>query len=151
MRIYLPATPDELASAPAATHAHAVTSDLMAAVPDEDEEGLEVIAFLAAADDSVRLHADRGADVGRALRVVLAADVPGGTVTPEDGDLPSFVRLDAPVEWDEVAAIHVDEESAEEEVRRAAGGDDDAFERVAELDLLWFGPGERADLADRLG
>ncbi|MGC5628405.1 DUF6912 family protein [Georgenia sp. Z1344] len=143
MRIYLPATPAELAADPAATRAHAVTADLVSAVPDEDEEGLEVIALLAAADDSVRRLAELG-EGPPARRVVLAADVPEGSATPEPGDLPSLVRLDAPIGWESVAAIHVDEESAEVEVAAAVAGDDDAFERVAELDLLWFDPSERA-------
>ena len=81
---------------------------------------------------------------------MLAADVDDSAVTPQDGDLPSLVRLAGPVAWEDVAAIHVDEESAAREVA-AATTDDEAFERVAERDLLWYDAGERADLARRLG
>ena len=56
VRIYLPASLDELdpASGPlSARRAHAVTPALRAMFPDEDDEGLEYAAQLAAADDSL--------------------------------------------------------------------------------------------------
>ncbi|MGC5615270.1 DUF6912 family protein [Georgenia sp. Z1491] len=147
MRIYLPATPAELAATPGAVHAHAVTRDLAAAVPDEDEEGLELVAFLAAADDSVRRRSELDAP-GAARRVVVSADVADGAAIPVPGGLPSLVRLEAPVGWDAVAAIHVDEASVQVDVEAAAAGDDEVFERVAELDLMWFDPSERATILE---
>ena len=62
MRIYLPASLDQLdpASGPlTARRAHAVTPALRAMFSDEDDEGLEYAAQLAAADDSLELLADR--------------------------------------------------------------------------------------------
>jgi hypothetical protein len=47
------------------------------------------------------------------------------------------------VDWSDVRAIHVDETDAETDVAAAAAGDDDAFERVVDLDLLWYDPAER--------
>ena len=62
MRIYLPASLDQLDSASGpltARRAHAVTPALRAMFADEDDEGLEDAAQLAAADDSLELLADR--------------------------------------------------------------------------------------------
>lgn len=143
MRIYLPAVPSELASGAGSLLGHAVTGRLGIAAPDEDDEGLEMIALLAAADDSVRRLTELAGSDERPLRVVVAADVPDGEVSLEDGGLPTLVRLRRPVTRDEIRAIHVDEQSAADEVAAAAAGDDDAFERVAELDLLWYDPSER--------
>ena len=53
--------------------------------------------------------------------------------------------------WDDVAALLVDEERAEADVRAARTGDEEAFERAADADLLWFDVSERAPLAERLG
>ena len=47
MRVYLPATVADLsATAITSRQAHAATASLAAALPDEDEEGLEVSALL---------------------------------------------------------------------------------------------------------
>src|SRR5699024_5923764 len=116
---------------------------LRAEVTDEDDETLEMIALLAAADDSVRMVGDRGEAAGRTRRVVLAADVPDSHATPSADGLPTAVELSAPVAWSDVRAIHVDETGAEAEVAGAAAGDEDAFERVVDLDLLWYDPAER--------
>ena len=62
VRIYLPASLDQLdpASGPlTARRAHAVTPALRAMFPDEDDEGLEYAAQLAAADDSLELLGER--------------------------------------------------------------------------------------------
>ena len=62
MRIYIPATAADL-SAPeiSARPAHAATAQLARALPEEDEEGLEMSASLCAADASLVLLAEPSA------------------------------------------------------------------------------------------
>lgn len=151
MRIYIAATAADLRAdelRPATVHA--VTEGLRAALPGDDEETLELIALLAAADESVHLIGARG-DVPR--RVVLAADLPDELLgrAPEDAIETALVPS-APVPWAHVVSVHVDEEEARDEVAAAAAGDADAFERSGERDLLWFDVTERDDVArDLLG
>jgi len=149
VRIYLPAVLTELGTATplSARLVHAVTPALRAELPDEDEEGLEYAALLLAADDSLDLLRQAGApSVPR--RVVVSADVPDGVVeTVDDPHAPSVVRLGAAVGWADVACAHVDERAAEADVRAAAAGDDDAAERLAERDLLWYDVTELPRLA----
>lgn len=155
MRIYIPATAADL-SAPeiSARPAHAVTAQLARALPEEDEEGLEMSASLCAADASLVLLAEPSADGAADRRIVIAADVDAEAVRElaiEPDVLPGTVALLGPVPWDDVAALLVDEERAEADVRAARTGDEEAFERAADADLLWFDVSERAPLAERLG
>ena len=151
MRVYLPATAADL-TAPALSPrtAHAATAALAAALPEEDQEGLEVSASLCAAASSLvrlsRPEADGLAD----RRVVIAADVVPEHVrelAPDEDVLPGTVQVTAPVPWDDVASLLVDEAAAEADVRAARGGDEAAFERAAEADLLWYDVCEREHLA----
>ncbi|WP_298460338.1 DUF6912 family protein [uncultured Cellulomonas sp.] len=141
MRLYLPVTLLDVDSAPSAGslpagRAHAVTPALRALFPDEDDEGLEYAAQLAAADDSLdRLGA---APAAPRLRVVLAADVDAGVVDAAlDDEVPSAVHVREPVPWSAVVCAHVDEPAAADDVA-AALTDDDAMERLDERDLLWY-------------
>ena len=150
MRLYLPADLSELALPTlAARPASAVTSALRAALPDEDEEGLERSAFLTAADLAV-LHL-AGREVP-SRRVVLALDVPDSTrftqASQELADLPSVVgQFQGLGEafWPAVVSIHLDEPEAAADVA-AAFDDDDAFDALGEVDLLWYHPSERSAL-----
>lgn len=155
MRIYLPATAADLrAEAISPRTAHAATAALARALPEEDEEGLEVSASLCAADASVMLLAEPGARDLPDRRVVIAADVDGGVVSElevTEEVLPGSVRVGAPVSWEEVAAILVDEPEAQADVHGARQGDEEAFERAAEADLLWYDVVERDALARELG
>ncbi|WNB86386.1 DUF6912 family protein [Cellulomonas sp. ATA003] len=141
MRLYLPVTLLDVDFAPAsgvveAPRAHAVTPALRALFPDEDDEGLEYAAQLAAADDSLeRVGAAAGAP---RLRVVLSADVDDAAVDPLDDAVPSAVRVREPVPWSAVVCAHVDEPEAAGDVTDALTGDDDAVERLDERDLLWY-------------
>ena len=54
MRIYIPLDPSDLRTDVSPRLVHAVTPQLKSAVPREDAEGWEMIATLAAADDSLR-------------------------------------------------------------------------------------------------
>ena len=152
MRLYLPATATDLHKDGLTPRwAHAVTGALRAELPDEDDEGLEMAATLAAADESVRLLA---ADGSVPRRIVVVADVPDGAVeVPEvlgEEQLPTAVEVVSPVPWDLVVSLHVDEQAAAADVRAAAAGDDDALERAADRDLLWYDVVELDDLRREL-
>ena len=155
MRIYIPATAADLSAPeiPART-AHAATAQLARALPEEDEEGLEMSASLCAADASLVLLAEPSAAGAADRRIVIAADVDAEAVRElavGPDALPGTVELLGPVPWADVAALLVDEERAEADVRAARTGDEAAFERAADADLLWFDVSERAPLAERLG
>lgn len=141
MRVYLPVTLDELQRTTEVVLGprvvHAVTPALRRTWPDEDEEGWEYAAQAGAADDSVVLLAARP-DAPR-LRVVVAADVPDASVQAlDDPPVPSAVELVAGVRLAQVVSVHVDEPAAVADVTAAAAGDEDALERLAERDLLWY-------------
>ncbi|MGK2348350.1 DUF6912 family protein [Actinomyces sp. W5033] len=155
MRIYLPATAADLSSPEISPRlAHAATRALASALPEEDEEGLEVSASLCAADSSLVLLAEPGHETVSSRRVVIAADVDAQAVRElEAGDevLPGTVELLVPVAWEDVAALLVDEAAAEADVAAARAGDEEAFERAAEADLLWFDACERRAVATDIG
>lgn len=155
MRIYIPATAADLSTPEiSARPAHAATAQLARALPEEDEEGLEMSASLCAADASLVLLAEPSADGAADRRIVIAADVDAEAVRElavGPDVLPGTVELLGPVPWDDVAALLVDEERAEADVRAARTGDEAALERAADADLLWFDVSERAPLAERLG
>jgi hypothetical protein len=153
VRIYLPSTLDELDATGSPVPSddpgratgsfgsrivHAATAALRAALPDEDEEGLEFAALLAAADDALLRVAAR--PNAPRLRLVLALDVPGADLTAVDDDdlAPSAALLPVSVGRDDIVCAHVDEPAASAEVERAVAGDVDAAERLADRDLLWY-------------
>ena len=124
MRVYLPATVADL-SAPAITsrQAHAATASLAAALPDEDEEGLEVSACLCAADSSVIAISEQDEAQKRYRRVVIAADVERENLRElevDDETLPGTVQVLVDVPWDDVAAVLADEDQASADVKLAA-------------------------------
>jgi len=139
VRVYLPAVLDKLPCEQVGpARAHAVTPELRAGLPGEDEEGWEYAALLAAADDALALL---GRHPGSPrLRVVLAADVPDGLVDTGTGpDEPaSAVDLVAGVPWHTVVSVHVDEPAAAKDVVAALAGDPAAGERLVERELLWY-------------
>lgn len=158
VRLYLPATLDELdeprdpAAAPAGTtdlaprRGHAVTAALRAALPDEDEEGVEFAAQLAAADDALLLLAGRPA--APALRLVVTVEVPDASVAPvpDPTAAASAVELIVPVPRDRIVCAHVDEPAARADIDRALTGDAAAVEALAERDLLWYDATELAHI-----
>jgi len=141
VRIYLPATLDEIAPGTTgleARRAHAVTGALRAALPDEDDEGLEYAAQLAAADDS--LERLRRSPSAPRLRVVVSVDVPEAVVVAvsDPQASPSTVEMVSGVGLVDVVAVHVDEPETAADVAAALAGDPEAVERVEEADLLWY-------------
>ncbi|AYD89368.1 hypothetical protein D4740_05415 [Actinomyces sp. 2119] len=155
MRVFLPATATDLrAESLSPRLAHAATPTLARALPEEDQEGLEVAASLCAADASLLLLAQPGAARHADRRVVIAADAADDTVReldPGQDVLPGTVEVTVAVDWQDVAAIFVDDAQAQADVRAARHGDEEAFERAAQADLLWYDVTERDHLADDLG
>jgi hypothetical protein len=167
MRLYVPAVLADLELPEIGPRlACAVTPALRAALPEEDDEGLELSAFLSAADLAVLRLAG---GPGPYRRVVLALDLPDSTAfaAPSAGaggagdeisdavgaadlaDLGCVVGEIPPTPWSALVSLHVDEPEAIDAVR-AALTDDTAFEELAEVDLLWFAPSERASLVTDL-
>lgn len=143
--------------------AFAVTPALREWYREGDLEELEYVAFTHAARASLRLLAASGAN-GAKRRVVLAVDLAddgaggaagAGAAAAPDAD-PAAVRLGAAVTLDAVAAVHVDDPSAESDVAAAAqavaaadAGDADAQFVVDGLDdheLQWYAVQEIATL-----
>ena len=150
VRIYIPATSADVSKEDLLPRlVHAVTRELEHAMPAEGEEVLESVAMGAAADDSLRILTAlaQGGETIRPLRVVVVADVADSRVEPVSGDdlLPTAVG------WDAVASIHVDDDEALEDLLAAIGGDEQAFERVADEDLMWYDVEEREDLIAYFG
>jgi hypothetical protein len=157
MRIYVPATVDELDSATVTATAaswtvtprgaHAVTGALMAEMPHDDAEEREYAAFLAAAHDSLALVAARPGVPP--LRVVVSLEVPEVAVSLDGGDLPSGDAAPSAVQLTQeltvpIVAVHADEPEAAADVRAVIETADDhvaldeALQRVTDRDLLWY-------------
>lgn len=148
MRIYVPLDPSDLRREISPRTVHAVTARLKSAVPREDPEGWEMIATLAAADDSLRRLAEFDTQVLR--RIVCVAEVPNSVLEADD-ELPTACRLLDPVSWDDVVTILVDEPGSEQVIERAVGGDEKAFMASGDIDLMWYDVVERKMLARELG
>jgi hypothetical protein len=157
MRIYVPATLDEL---DAVTHtsgaarwtvaprrAHAVTKSLEAALPDDDAEGLEYVAALNAADDSLALIAGRPDAPHQ--RVVITVEVPDAAVGPagagasgdgdgnddDDATVDSEVEVTSTVDDVAIVCVHVDEAEAAADIADvlAAADEESDAESTAEV------------------
>jgi hypothetical protein len=154
MRIYVPATLDELDAVSHTTdaarwtvaprRAHAVTKDLEAALSDEDAEGLEYVAALNAADDSLALIAARPDAPHQ--RVVITLEVPDAATSPaasgepesddedrdeDDDPVPSEIDVTTTVENVAIICVHVDEPEAATDIAdvlKAADEESDAEE-----------------------
>jgi hypothetical protein len=132
-RVYLALTADDLTAlgegrplGPVPIHGHAVTPALGRPGLATDEEELEHLAWLAAAEEAVGRTAG-----GRLRRVVASADVDAATVVhPTAPDTASRVEVSAPVELRRVVSFHVDEEAGATEP----------------TDLLWYDVTELADV-----
>lgn len=159
MRIYVPATLDELDAVTHSTgaarwtvaprRAHAVTQALAAALPEEDAEGLEYLAALNAADDSLALIAGRPDAPHQ--RVIITVEVPDGMVGPaesssasaagadgsEDDDEPvaSEIEIISTVENVAIVCLHVDEVDAAGDIADvlAAADEESDAEELAEV------------------
>jgi len=161
VRVYVAATLPILADLartgvlPAPLTGHAVTPGLREWYTEGDEEELEYVAFVRAAQGSLELlHADPAAP---RRRVVVSADVPTVTaVSSELGD--SQVRIGAAVPLAAIAALHCDSTDATDVVAAAAdaviaaeAGDPDAqftLDSAEDEDLEWYDVTELGQLVE---
>ena len=161
--MYLPATIGMLRKLvsegklqPVGATGFALTPALRESYVSGSTEELEYVALLDAGRASLRLLADDEKE--RPRRVVISVDVDNATTRP---DLDAgVVRLAGPVVLDDVAAVHVDTEEAEDAVRTAANlidaadlGDPDAefvLGDAEDHELAWYAPQELPFLLDLL-
>ncbi len=166
VRVYLPATVSMVRAALEEGQVRvlsrvgfAVTEPLHLEYPDWSEEDLEYLAMQDASRASLRLLAGSGPDEP-SLRVVIAADVDAGAVTPRPEADRAVVAVEGSVPWSQVAAVHVDGADAAAAVREAAEvidaadlGDHDAeftLGSAEDFDLAWYAPGEIRYLVEEL-
>ena len=142
MRVYIPATVDDLALQTSGQWepglAFAVTEAWSDAADDLDEEELAEAAIDVAAMES-------GLERGSRLRVVIAADVSRADTVTAAETHPAAVRINGKLAPASVACVFLDEEDAADDLVAARAGDDEALERLADRSLLWY------DLAEVLG
>ncbi|NKQ59273.1 hypothetical protein HFP15_41195 [Amycolatopsis sp. K13G38] len=163
MRVYLPATIEMLRKLvadgklqPPGGTGFALTPALRESYISGSTEELEYAALMDAARASLRLLSDDEKE--RPRRVVISVDIEDVTVR-SDLDA-AVVKLSGPVLMDDVAAVHVDAEEAEEAVRAASAvidaadlGDLDAEFALGEAEdheLAWYAPGELPFLLELL-
>lgn len=139
MRVYIPATIDELALQTSGQwepqRAFTVTDVLRDAALDLDEDELTEAAIDAAAMAS-------GLDLGSRLRVVIAADISRADAAPHPAVHPGAVTVAGRLDPASIACVFLDEDDAEADLAAARGGDEAAYDRLAERTLLWYDLGE---------
>lgn len=139
MRVFIPATIDELALQTSGqwqpARAFAVTDALRDEEHDLDDDELVEAAIDAAAMVS-------GLELGSRLRAVIAADVSRADAAPDPATHPAAVTISGTLQASAVACVFLDEEDAAADVVAARGGDEAAYDRLAERILLWFDLGE---------
>lgn len=151
MRVYVPILSHELADKrpPART---AWVALIPPGTHPEEAEVIEDDAQTEACLDGLTLLRDTEPQ-GALRRIILAVDIPGRAPTAEEAGVS---EVEAPAyTWDDVAALLVDGQEAQEAVRAVivAEDQDTADEAVAELwdyALEWFDCSERLGLADTL-
>lgn len=166
MRVYIPATVSMVRAALTAGYVtvlsgvgFAVTEPLKLEYPDWSEEDLEYLAMQDASRASLRLLAGSGSGEP-SLRVAIAVEVDDGAVTPRPEADRAVVAVRGPVDWSQVAAVHVDGADATEAVREAVDvidaadlGDHDAefvLGSAEDFELAWYPPGEISYLVQEL-
>ncbi len=154
MRVYLPSTLADLASAlvageicPAPVLGYAVTPALREWYASGDLEELEYVAMMEAARASLRMLHEQTKVPRR--RVVLAAELPESDVLVKNGpDKPGRVEVMLPVQLADVVSGHVDDIEAITDIEAAAAalpaadaGDGDAkfvVDSAEGHELLWY-------------
>ena len=135
MRVYIPATMDELALQTSGQwepqRAYAVTDVLRDAMPALDEDELTEFAIDAAGMASAL-------ELGSRLRAVVAADVSRADAVPDGATHPAAVRVAGRLDPTSIACVFVDEEEAAADAKATFAGDEDAAERLADRTLLWY-------------
>ncbi|MDR6939955.1 DUF6912 family protein [Arcanobacterium hippocoleae] len=152
MRIFVPLEVSDLQSEEISPRlVHYVSEKLAAVFPDADAEGLEYVATLAAADDSLRKMSADGAKGFR--RIVGVAEVKNSMLADAEHDaalLESGIYLVQPFNVNEFESFLVDEPGNIDLVRRAVDGDEAAFLETEEIELLWYDAVERSALSREL-
>lgn len=142
MRVYIPATVDDLALQTSGQwepeRAFAVTEAWRDAAEELDEDELVEAAIDAAAMES-------GLALGSRLRAVIAADVSRADAVLDPSVHPAAVRINGKLASASVACVFLDEDESAKDMAAARGGDEAALERIADRTLLWY------DLAEVLG
>jgi len=142
MRVYIPATVDDLALQTSGQwepeHAFAVTEAWRDAAEDLDEDELAEAAIDAAAMES-------GLRLGSRVRAVIAADVSRADAALDPSVHPAAVRINGKLAAASIACVFIDEEQSAADVTAARAGDEAALDRLADRTLLWY------DLAEALG
>ncbi len=142
MRVYIPATVDEIALQTSGQwepqRAYAVTESLRDAMPELDEDELIEFAIDAAGMASAL-------ELGSRLRAVVAADVSRADAVPDGATHPAAVRVEGRLAPASIACVFMDEHEAAADTQAAIAGDEAAAERLADRTLLWY------DLAEVLG
>jgi hypothetical protein len=162
MRVYLPCTLPALAEVLSAGEVskvplpgYAVTPALREWYSNGDIEELEYVAMTHAARASLRLLAED--KEARRLRVVLATELPEGSVLVTNGfDDPALVQVTKPVPVRDIKSGHVDDQGAEADVAAAVAalpaaeaGDEDArfvLDGAEGFELLWYATQELTGL-----
>ncbi|WP_066530075.1 DUF6912 family protein [Corynebacterium bouchesdurhonense] len=164
MRVYIPATFSMLKSLDEHGVIHARNGWGFAATPEltefftsGDQEEIEAVAFDDAALASIRLLAIGGEEQFPHRRVVVSVDA---EVQPQPEMGESVVKLAGPVELNDVAAIHVDVQEAEEATAKAIDaidaadlGDEDAELAVGDAQdnyMAFYDPSELPFLVELL-
>ncbi|WP_084100887.1 hypothetical protein [Demequina sp. NBRC 110051] len=142
MRVYLPATFADLERIGAGLwepeRGYAVTHRMLdISSLDDEEEIAEQVRDTAAMASAI--------DLGSQLRVVVVADCSRADVTEIAGDHPAAVAVAERIDTAQIACVFIDEPDAAADVA-AARDDEDARDRLEARDLLWWGPGELADV-----
>ncbi|WP_062380297.1 DUF6912 family protein [Demequina pelophila] len=143
MRVYIPATLEDLAACTAGAWrpqlGYAVTELLLEIAASEDPDEVAEMARDVAATASV-------IDGGSPRRVVIVADLARAEAEEAPDLHPAAVRLTEAVMPDAVACAFLDEPEATDDVTAAVAGDAEALDRLEERDLLWFDASELAHL-----
>ncbi|MCG7236060.1 hypothetical protein [Corynebacterium sp. ACRQP] len=167
MRVYIPATFGMLAALEDNRLIHArngwafaATEALHEFFTSGDQEEIEAVAFDDAAMASIRLLAIGDEERQPHRRVVVSADVPDSQATPDPEMGESVVKLSAPVNFEDIAAIHVDIAEAEEATAKAIEvidaadlGDEDAELAVGDAQdnyMAFYDPSELPVLVELL-
>lgn len=152
MRIFVPFEINDLCSTQISPRlVHGVTKKLVRAFPNADQEELEYVATMAAADDSLRLLDSSGVRGFR--RIVGVVEAPNSLLAlPSAGDdvLETGIFLEMPLEIAKFESFLVDEPGNEALVRQAIFGDESAFLQTGDIELLWYDAIERSDLFQEL-
>ena len=145
MRIFVPLNISDLANEIISPRlVHGVNQNLVDIYPNVDTEGLEYVATLAAADDSLRMLNSAG--VMGLRRIVGVGEAPNSSlVLPASGEdiLATGIYLKENFEIKRLESFLVDEPGSEKLVEKAVNGDEEAFLKTEEIELLWYDAIER--------